>query len=50
MTEGKLVDLGHEPKIIQTIIQERTTGMQAFMIYAGVFLMSKPVCHDFEME
>ena len=51
MIEGKLVDLGHEPKNLQTLIQEKGTGMQAFLIYeSGVFLMWKPVCHEFEME
>ena len=40
-----------KPKNVQTIIQERSTGMKAFLIYeSGVFLMSKSVCHDFEME
>ena len=61
MIDGKLVELGREPKNVQIIIPETSLRMQAFMMdESGVFLMTKPIenptqeleglRHDFEVQ
>ena len=47
MIEGKLGDLGHDPRNTQVVLQEAETGMNVILQDAdGVFLIVKPLAAD----